>query len=99
MKLSTSAARSSLICRIACTGSVVRAAGLLHLAGNCPRVRYRAQVPELVGVNHRADRLDAPVEHIEGHRAGHVAVSIAKNRARLPVHLVWLHSCVDADEQ
>src|SRR5215207_4029658 len=89
----------TLSCRIECTGSVVRAASLLHLACNCPRVRHRTQVPELVGVSHRADRLDPPAEHIERQRADHVSVPIANNRARLAIHLAWLHSCVDADEQ
>src|SRR6266545_3042129 len=64
----------------------------------CPRVRHRTHVPELVGVSHRADRLDSPAEHIERHRASHVAVPIAKNRARLAVHLAWLHSRVDPGE-
>jgi len=45
-------------CRIECAGSVVGAASLIHLACNCPRVRHRTQVPELVGADHRADRLD-----------------------------------------
>src|SRR6266545_5647713 len=52
-----------------CAGSVVGAASLIHLACNCPRVRHRTQVPELVGADHRADRLDPPAEHVERQRA------------------------------
>src|SRR5688572_26079376 len=42
-------------------------ASLVRLAGNRPGVSHRAKVPELVGVDHRADRLDPPVEDVQRH--------------------------------
>ncbi|HEV8561256.1 MAG TPA: reverse transcriptase domain-containing protein [Actinophytocola sp.] len=60
-----------------CAGSVPGPASLHHLAGNRPGVRHGTHVPELVRVDHRADRLDPPAEHVERQRAGHLAVTIA----------------------
>jgi hypothetical protein len=40
--------------------SIRGAAALVRLAGGRPGIRYRTHVPELVGVVHRADRLDLP---------------------------------------
>ena len=47
---------NALACRIECAGSVAGAASQIHLACNCPRVRHRTQVPELVGA--RSSRLN-----------------------------------------
>jgi transketolase len=71
---------------------------LLHLAGDRPGVRHRTHVPELVGVAHRADRLDPPVEYVKRQGVEDLAVPVAEDRARLAVHLVGLHSHVDRDE-
>jgi hypothetical protein len=51
--------------RIVCAASVSEPASLLHLACNCPRVRHGTHVPELIGIDHRAGRLDPPAEHVE----------------------------------
>ena len=48
-------------------------------------------MPELVGVDHRADGLDLPVEDVERERVDDLAVPIAEDRTRLTVHLVRLH--------
>ena len=71
---------------------------MVHFAGDRPGVRHRTQVPELVGVAHRADRLDPPVEYVERQGVEDLAVPVAEDRARLAVHLVWLHGHVDRDE-
>jgi hypothetical protein len=52
-------------------------------------------VRELVGADHRADRLDLAAEHVERHRGDHLAVPVAEDRARLPVHLTRLYSRAD----
>src|SRR5215207_4970173 len=88
----------ALNCRIECAGSVPGPASLPHLARNRPGVRHGTHMPELVRVSHQADCLDPPAEHVERQRADHLAVPIAKDRARLGIHLVWLHSRVDAGE-
>jgi hypothetical protein len=56
-------------------------------------------VPELVGVDHRADRLDLPVEDVERQGVEDLAVPVADDRARLAVHLVRLHDAADPDER
>ena len=43
---------------------------------------------ELVGIDHRADGLDPPAEHLEGQRANHLIVPVAEDRDRLAVQLV-----------
>src|SRR5215217_3871355 len=88
-----------LNCRIECGGSVSGPASLLHLAGNRPGVRHGTHMPELVGVSHRADRLDTPAEHVQRQRADDLAVPITNDRAWLAVQRAWLHSGVDLDEQ
>ncbi len=61
-------------------------------------VRDRTQVPELVGVAHRADRLNLPVEYVERHGKEHLVVPIAEDRSRLAVYLAGLDCHVDPDE-
>src|SRR5271165_4682232 len=78
--------------------SILGPAGLVHLAGDRPGVRQRAHVPELVGVAHRADRLDLPVEYIKRQDVEDLAAAVAEDRARLAVHLVWLERHVDRAE-
>src|SRR6266700_1885782 len=84
------------------TGHTVRSicgpASLVHLAGDRPGVRHRTQVPELVGVDHRAYRLNLPVEYVERQGVEDLAVPVAEDRARLAVHLAGLHRHVDPDE-
>jgi hypothetical protein len=55
-------------------------------------------VPELVGVLHRADRLDPPVEYVKRPGIEHLVVPIAEDRARLAIHLVWIHLHFDPDQ-
>jgi hypothetical protein len=63
--------------------SIRAPARLVRLAGDRPGVRHRTHVPELVGVAHRADRLDPPVEYVERpgkehlSTAGRVLVNVA----------------------
>ena len=56
------------------------------------------EVPELVGVAHRADRLNLPVEYVERQGKEHLAVPITEDRSRLAVHLAWLQRHVQPDE-
>src|SRR5687768_9069684 len=77
-------------CALLGAPSAVRAAGLLRLADNRPRVPHRTQVPELVGVDNRTDRLDPAVENVERQRADHIAGPVAEDRARLAVQLTRL---------
>ena len=51
-------------------------------------------MPELVRIDHRADRLDPPAEQVERQRADHLAVPIAEDRTRLPIHVAWLDAGV-----
>src|SRR5262249_52905064 len=69
--------------RVGGAASVPGSASQLHLAGNGPGVRHWTQVGELVGVDHGADRLDLPVEYVEGQCADDLVVAIAEDRARL----------------
>jgi hypothetical protein len=73
-----------------CARSVVGAASLIQLAAKGPRVRDRAQASELVGIEHRADRLDLPVEYVERKGADDLAAPIANDGAGLAVYLAWL---------
>jgi len=52
----------------------------------------------LSGVDHRADRLNLPVEYVERQGVEDLAVPVAEDRARLAVHLAGLHRHVDPDE-
>src|SRR5262249_17087112 len=70
----------------------------VHLAGDRPGVRHRAHVPQLVGVAHRADRLNLPVEYVECQGKEHVVVPIAEDRSWLAIHLAWLERHVDTGE-
>ena len=56
-------------------------------------------MPELVGVDHRADRLDPSVEYVERQGVEDLAVPVAADRAWLAVHLVRLHHDADPDER
>src|SRR5215475_15032970 len=56
-------------------------------------------MPKLVGVDHRTDRLDPPVEYVEREGAERLAVPVAEDRARLAVHLVRLHYTADPNER
>src|SRR5690242_15639651 len=80
-------------------GSSRRPAGLGRLMEDRPGVRHRTDVPELIWVDHAADRLDPPVQDVEHQGADHLAVAIADDRAGLAVHLVRLHDPADPDEQ
>src|SRR5690606_41975832 len=71
-------------------GSPSLPAGPFHLAVDGPRVGDRAEVAQLVGVDHRADGLDLPVEHVEGQGVEDLAVPVAEDRAGLTVDLVRL---------
>src|SRR5688500_6404457 len=78
--------------------SMSRPASLARLAVDRPGVRHRTQVPELVGVDHRADCLDLTLKDVERPRVDDLAVPIPKDRARLAVHLVRLHYATNPDE-
>lgn len=58
------------------------------LAEDSPRVSHRSDVPELVGVDHRPDRLNPAVEHVECHRDQHLTVAVSEDRAWLTIRLV-----------
>src|SRR5580658_4245319 len=56
-----------------------------RLVHDRPAVRHRSDVPELVRVEHRADRLDLPAQYVERHGGEDLAVPVADDRARLAV--------------
>src|SRR5580704_15981309 len=78
--------------------SILGPPGLVHLAGDRPGVPHRTHVPELVGVLHRADRLDPPAKYVKRYGAEDLAVPVAEDRAWLAVHLVRLQRHLDPDE-
>jgi hypothetical protein len=59
-----------------------------RIARNMPSTS--AEVPQLVRVDHRADRLDHAVRDVEREDPDDAAVSIHERRTRLAVHLVPL---------
>src|SRR5215204_3527860 len=77
--------------------SISRPASVARLAVDRPGVRHRTQVPELVGVDHRADGLDLTLKDVERQRVDDLAVPVAEDRARLAVQLVRLHYATDLD--
>src|SRR5690242_7790181 len=79
--------------------SIRAPARLARLAKDRPGVGYRAHVPELVGIDHRADHLDLPVEDVEGPGVDDLAVPVAEDRTRLAVHLAPLYHAADPDER
>lgn len=64
-----------------------------------PGIRDRAQVPELVGIEHRADRLDPAAEYVERQGIHDLSVAVAEDRTRLAVQFVRLHHDADPDER
>src|SRR5882757_1686279 len=74
-------------------------ASLARLAEDRPGVRHRAYVPQLVRVDHRADRLDPAAEYVKRQDIDDLAVPGADDRARLAIHLVRLHLAADPDER
>jgi hypothetical protein len=53
----------------------------------------------LPGADHRADRPDPPVEDVKPPGVDDLAVPVAGDRARLAVHLAWLHDDADLGER
>jgi len=70
-----------------------------HLLENRPDVADRTDVPELVRVADRADRLDLSVADVERQRRHRVAVPITQDRAGLAVHLVRDRHAADVHER
>ena len=79
--------------------SICGPASLVRLPEDRPGVGHWTYVPEFVGVDHCADRLDLPIEDVKRPGIDHLAVPVAEDRAGLAVHLVRLHDDADPYER